>query len=215
MKKIESGVWWGGFLIILGLLFLLQSLNVISGTWTPLWAVLFGLGGLAFLYLFGHDRAKNWWAVIPGFTLFGLAALLFLEMLSSDAGEWAGGLFLGAIALSFWVIYITRREFWWAIIPAGVLSTLAVVATVSSFTSGELSGGLFFLGLGLTFALVYWLPTTDGRMKWALIPAGILILMGLLVMASSASLINYIWPLVLIAGGVYVLWRNLAGRKAE
>jgi hypothetical protein len=215
MKKLESGVLWGALLIILGLLFLLQSLNIISGTWTLLWSVLFGLGGVAFLYVFVNDRSKNWWSIIPGFTLLGLAALLFLELLFPSAGEWGGGLFLGAIGLSFWAIYLTRREFWWAVIPAGVLSTLAVVATLPSFVSGDLSGGLFFIGIGLTFTLVYLLPTTEGRMKWALIPAGILIVMGLLVMAASASLINYFWPLVLVALGVYVLWRNLATRKAE
>jgi hypothetical protein len=215
MKKIESGVLWGGLLVVLGVLFLMQSLNIISGTWTLLWAVLFGLGGLAFVYVFTNDRAKNWWSIIPGFTLLGLAALMFLETIFPRSGSWGGGFFLGAIALSFWVIYITRREFWWAVIPAGVLSTLAVVAMLPSFMGGDLSGGLFFIGIGLTFALVYLLPTTEGRMKWALIPAGILIVMGVLVMAASASLINYLWPLVLIALGVYVLWRNLTGRKAE
>jgi hypothetical protein len=216
MNRIGSSILWGGLLIILGLLFLLQSLNVITGAMTLLWAVLFGLGGLAFLYVFLNNRAQSWWAIIPGFVLCWLAVLLFFDaVLPGVSGTWGGGLFLGAIALSFWIIYVTKREFWWAVIPAGVLSTLAVVALLPDTSGGNLSGGLFFIGLGLTFGLVYLLPTTEGRMKWALIPAGILGVMGLLVIASSASLINYVWPLVLVALGCYILLRNLLSRKAE
>jgi hypothetical protein len=67
------------------------------------------------------------------------------------------------------------------------------------------TGGLFFLGMAATFGLVYILPTPEGRLKWALYPAGILLALGVLVMLGVSKLINLVWPLaLLIAGGVII-----------
>jgi uncharacterized membrane protein YtjA (UPF0391 family) len=40
-------------------------------------------------------------------------------------------------------------------------------------------------------------------MRWPLIPAGILGLMGVLITAASANLLNIIWPVALILLGVW------------
>ncbi len=215
MKKLELNIVWGGLLVVLGVLLLLQSLGVLGKGMTLLWAVLFGIGGLVFLYVFYTNRA-NWWAIIPSFALLGLAALLGLEAVTpGGVGRLGGSLFLGAIALSFWAVYLLNRENWWAIIPAGVLSTLTVVAGLPDSLQGTVTGGLFFIGLAATFGLVYLLPGKEGQMKWALIPAGILFLIGLMVMAASASLINVLWPLALIVVGGYIILRNFVSRKGE
>jgi len=93
-----------------------------------------------------------------------------------DVPETLGGvLFLAAIGLAFWVIYFTKRELWWAVIPGGAMFTLALVAGLESVFEGAEMGGVFFLGLGLTFVLLYFVPTPQGRMKWALIPAAVLL----------------------------------------
>ncbi len=76
------------------------------------------------------------------------------------------------------------------------------------------TGGVFFLGLGLTFALVALLPSAAGRMTWAWIPAGILAVMGLLLMATSGNLIDYLWPLIIIAAGGFLIIRNVLGRPS-
>jgi hypothetical protein len=198
----------GGGLVILGLLFLLQNFGFLGGLEGLVWVVLFGLGGLIFLYVFATNR-EQWWAVIPGFTLLGLAALIGL---GDRLGALGGALFLGAIGLSFWVIYFVRRDFWWAVIPGGVLMTLAAVAALSDLLPDRAAGGIFFLGLAATFFLVYLLPTTDGRMKWALIPAGVLAVLGVLVFLSLGGIFNYLWALLLIAAGVYLLTRSMRVR---
>ncbi len=193
----------GALLIVLGLLFLLQNFGVFGGLENVIWLVLFGAGGLAFLWVFFSNQ-EHWWAIIPGFTLLGLALLIgFGERL----GAWGGALFLGAIGLSFWVIYLLHREHWWAIIPGGALVTLALVAGLSDVMpdEGMAIGSILFLGFALTFLLVYLAPTPQGRMKWALIPAGILGVMGVLMMLSLGGLVNYVVPLALIlAGGLLV-----------
>jgi hypothetical protein len=101
-----------------------------------------------------------------------------------------------------------RREFWWALIPAGTLSTLAVVAALAEQTDGMVVGGILFLGMAATFALVYVLTGAGERQRWALIPAGILAAIGMLLILSLGGLVNYVWALALIGVGVYLLMRS-------
>ncbi len=203
----RANLYAGGLMILAGVLLLLQSLGVIAGVEHFVWAVLFGLGGLAFLAAFLHDRG-NWWAAIPGSVLLSLAVLIVLGDLVPDLGHWGGTIFLGGLGLGFWLIYLSRREEWWAVIPGGVLLTLAVVAGTAPLLHGESQGGVFFLGLGLTFGLLYLLPTPGGRLKWALIPGAILLLAGCVFLAAAADLIRFVWPAALILIGIYLLYRT-------
>jgi hypothetical protein len=207
-------IFWGALLIVAGLLFLAQSMGLIASAWSALWAVVFGVAGLAFVAWLFVDR-RQWWAIIPGLTLLGLAGVIVLSMLTPEGNSgWAGAIFLGAIGLSFVIVYIMRRDFWWALIPAGALMTLALVAVSTSFMTGLESGALLFIGLGVTFGIVALVPTPDGRMTWALIPAGILGVMGILIALAMGSLLNYVWPVALIIVGVYILIRGFVLRKS-
>ena len=111
---------------------------------------------------------------------------------------------LGGIGLSFLLIYLLDHNNWWAIIPFGVLETLAVVAGLGSVIPGVATGGIFFLGLGLTFALVAILPSLHGSMWWAWIPAGVLTGMGLLFVVISGQTIGFVLPAALILVGIIV-----------
>src|SRR4030065_2226855 len=123
-----------------------------------------------------------------------------------------GPVILGGIALSFFMVYLVERSNWWALIPAGVMSTIAIVAILDSSTSNGGSEGIFFLGLGLTFALVAVLPNTIGPMRWSWIPAAILGLMGILIMVAAENLINYLWPAALVLAGIVLIWRSLRSK---
>ena len=214
MRRFGIRIVGGILLIAAGVLFLLQNLGIFA-VGDYLWPFLFGAGGLVFLYVFLTDRA-NWWAIIPGFTLLGLAAMMAMDQFVPQVGEtWGAALFLGGIGLAFWVVYLTNREHWWAVIPGGVLLTVGLVTGLSSALEGIETGGVFFLGLGLTFALLAFLPTPEGRMKWALIPAGVLLVMGLLITAAATAIINYLWPAALILGGIYLLFRTFGSRQSE
>jgi hypothetical protein len=135
-----------------------------------------------------------------------LGILIFLPVGLDDFG---GLIFLGGIGLSFWVTYATApRERWWALIPAGVLTTLAVV-TVAAERFGEFqTAGFFFFGLSITFLLVALLA----GMRWAYWPALALGVMGVLGLASLFQIANYVWAVALMGIGGFLLFRYFSNR---
>jgi hypothetical protein len=200
-------VLWGVLLVVGGVLFLLQNLGYLRGFLSLLWALIAVAASAALLYVFLTHR-DQWWAIIPGCALLGLAGAITLDGLLPAVGRtWSGPLFLGATALGFLVLYVTDSERWWALIPGGVLLTLALVSFLSSIFRGLETGGIFFLGLGLTFGLVSLAPTPRGRQQWALIPGAVLLVVGVVITIASMPLIRYLWPLVLILIGLYLVWR--------
>ncbi len=212
MKKLlESRLLWGTLLILLGVLFLLENLNLLRvSDW--LWVLLIGVGGLIFIGVFLRSR-QNWWALIPGLTLLGVALGIGLETFAPNLAErWQGAIVLGSIGLSFALIYTIDRRHWWAIIPFGVLFTLAGVVVLEGFFPETQTPGFFFLGLGLTFVLVALLPTQQGDMRWAWIPASILLLMGVIFIAAMEQALVFLWPAALILLGVYLILRALRPR---
>ncbi len=212
MKRLESRVLWGVLLIAGGVLFLLDSLGVIA-VGAVVWPFLLGTASVAFLVVFLTAPQTNWWAAIPGFVLLGLMGTALFDQLAPTAAEvWGGSLFLGAISVAFWSVYLVDTENWWAVIPAGVLMTLALIAGLPEGIQGIETGGMLFLGIGLTFALLALLPTPEGRMAWPIIPALVLLVVGALVTAAATELINYVWPAMLIIGGLYLLYRAVSSR---
>lgn len=212
IRRFDVRVVGGILLIVVGILSLLQNLGIVEGVVAVIWPLLFAAGGLVFLYMFLTNRA-NWWALIPAFALLGLAAQIALDQFLPAVAEPLGGvLFLGAIGLAFWVIYFTKRELWWAVIPGGVMLTLALVAGLESVFEGAEMGGVFFLGLGLTFVLLYFVPTPQGRMKWALIPAAVLLGMGVVITAAATGAFRYFAAAALILVGFYLLFRIFSSR---
>jgi len=215
MKRIDMRIVLAALLIIGGLVFLLQNIGVIGPLQGFLFAILFAFGGLAFLGVLVSDR-QQWWAIIPGVVLLDLGLIIALgeavdRGMLRFPGDWIGGIFLLGLGVAFFLVFFMRPDFWWAIIPAGVLSSLALVAGFSSVLP-EGGAYILFFGLAITFALVGMIPVDNKRMQWPWIPAGILFFIGLLVLASAENLINYLWPVAMIIGGGILLLRAFMRR---
>ena len=207
MKRMDVRILIGALLIAAGILFLLQTFNIIPDAWGILWTAAFLVGSGIFFYVYVTDR-QQWWALIPAMTLLGLAGTAIVESYLPGISNLGGALFLGGIGLSFWIIYFTNREFWWAIIPGGVLLTLAAVAGLEDYIDGDSGGGVFFMGLAITFLLVALLAKPRESFWWAYIPAGVLFVMGVFLIGPLQSVFNYVWPVALILLGGILLFRN-------
>ncbi len=187
-------------LVALGLLALLGDLGIFAGLGRLFGLVLFAAAGVVVLRMY-RDQPERIWTLPVGFGLLGLGVA------SLDL-PWSGGAFLGAIGLGFLAIWLTdaERERWWALIPAGVLLTLGVVASYDEMLDGRggvFGGTLFFLGLAATFAALYLLPSVN--QSWAIWPALGLGVVALLTMSFSGG---WIVPIALIAVGAWLLTRQ-------
>jgi hypothetical protein len=207
MKRIDFRIVIGILLILGSILGLLEKFGLIQRGWDLFWGTILGLAGIAFLYVFVTNRSQ-WWAAIPGFTLLGMSASSFLL----DRLGWGGLTFLGGIGLGFWAIYLTSRERWWAIIPGGVLITLGCVSVLSDAFGILNTGGVFFIGLGLTFLLVALLPGT-GKSSWAFFPATALIILGILLGTPFKGVMDYVWIAALFVGGAALIWQYFRVKK--
>lgn len=207
MRRYDPRLFLGILLVLGGLLSLLDAMGVISNGGGIFWGLIFGAGGLIFFYMLINNR-ENWWAAFPAFTLLGLSASSFLP---KSLGAYDSLVFFAGISLGFWWVYFTDRERWWAIIPAGILLTLGVVSAVNHASGNLGTGGLFFLGLGLTFVLVALLPGGSSR-SWALIPGAILLVFGALLGTPYRGITNYLWPAILIILGGYFVVRFFVNR---
>jgi hypothetical protein len=209
MKRTDTNILVGLMLSGAGFLFLLLNLGLLGQAEAAIWALAFAAGGGAFLAVFWRDRA-HWWALIPGFVLLSIGTLIGLNEYAPSFDEaWGGALVLGGISLSFWMIYLTERARWWAIIPGGVLLSVTALVILSAQLPGQELGWVIFLGMALTFGLVYLLPAGDGRNRWAIYPAAVLLVMALLLMAMMGQAINILWPIALILAGLYIAYHRL------
>jgi len=197
VKRFDYRILVGAALILGGILMLLDKTGVLKGATDFFWAGLLAIGAGIFLFWFFNDRSK-WWAAIPGFTLAGMAASTLLL----DRVGWGGLAFLGGIGVGFWAVYLRQRAQWWAIIPGGVLLTLGFTSALTEAFNVVETGGVFFVGLGLTFLLVALLA----KMKWAFIPAAVLLLLGFFLGTPFVGVLEYAWiGILLIAGIVLVI----------
>jgi hypothetical protein len=209
MNSLRRGAALGVLLIGAGIVFLLSNLGyfdmgdyIIGG--------LFCLGGLFFLSMLRENTA-NWWAMIPGVVLLDLGGLIILSSLFPDLMDRIGGaFFLGGVSLAFWLVYFRVREYWWAIIPAGIVLTLAAITVIDLMPfSGMIVPATLFLGIACTFALVYILTGRDASFRWTWYPAAIAGIMGLIFLFFSGRLGGFLMPTVLIILGVYLVGKTL------
>ena len=115
---------------------------------------------------------------------------------------------LDFIALPFWIIFILKRDFWWALFPAGVLTSIALMTLVPSRFE-DLGVAIMFFGWAATFLLVYFLA----KQKWAIWPV---IGLGILGVSFLAGAFEYLWLSVADRhhrSGAYLIYRAM--RKVE
>jgi hypothetical protein len=167
-----------------------------------------------------HNRG----ALIGGLILILGGALALAGQLIPDSWDFPFGvLVLSGLGLVFLAAGIATREAGW-IIPGGILSGIgAGVALVDSPLAGRLpgdEGGLFMLAFAGGWFLITLLTGlfTDETHWWALIPGGIMALIGLAagfgsVFAWALEALGRLWPVALIVIGLFVLYR--AFRPAE
>lgn len=233
MKSANTSITAGVALMAAGVLLLLDLLGILDSA-ALVWPLIFAAAGAAFVVLFVRSR-DNWWAAIPGSVFLGLAAVILVTQLwPGPAAYWAGAflfLFMGA---GFGAVYGRERSNWWALIPCGVMLTLALVVALPPAWEGMPVAAVLFLGLAATFAVLALVPVQpehrpgqpapvagqpaavtgqpgDGkrdRMKWPLVPAAVLAVLGIIFALQATALLTaseFFVPVFLVLAGVALL----------
>jgi hypothetical protein len=193
MRRDDSRTVIAVILIAIGIVALLGTVGWLPAVGGLMGALLFGALGVLLLWL--ARRHVNDWLMFAAFPAFGLA---FASAVPGDVG---GAGFLAGTGAGFLALVVAEARRWWAVIPAGVLFTLAVLAWASP---GEPAGGaIFFLGLAATFAVV-WRGTARPQ-SWAVFPAAGALALALIVGLTRA---DWLVPVALIAIGAWLLLRS-------
>ena len=196
--------WWAlipaGVMAFLTLV--LFAVDNVPGEWIGS-GLFFILAVIFFLVYLGRHAT---WSIIVAYVMFVLGFMPLLGMTTRP--ELGGVIFLLAIGLPFLYVYLRYPERWWAIIPAGILLTLVIITAFvllpgvpDSDSFNRIGNSLFFLGTAATFAIV-WLRH---HKQWGL---------WLMILFVILAILNYFfpiaegyWPVFVIAGGFYLLYR--------
>ncbi len=204
--------WWalipGGIMLFLALTTLM--VDNVRGEWVG--AMFLLLIALAFLFVYLSNRTRTW-ALLVAY-IVGVLSIAPMLAAFGDTAAYFGTVFLLAVALPFFILYFRGEQFWWAIIPAGVMTVLAVLATLgvagvlNDATSGGYANAFLMAGLAATFAVV-WLRN---HRSWAKIVAIVLAAVAVL----SVFFVSYyeiLWPVAIILAGIYLFYTALRKPK--
>ena len=204
----RSRNWWalipGGVMLFLALTTLL--VDSAGGEWIG--AMFLLLIGLTFLFVYLNNRTRTW-ALIVAY-VFGVLSVAPMLAAFGEMAAYFGAVFLFAVALPFFVLYFRSADNWWAIIPAGALSVVGVVAAVAiaglinNATSGGYINAFMMGGLAVTFAVV-WLRHAKPWAKIVTIVLAILAV-GSVFFATQAEIL---WPVAIILVGAYLFFTAL------
>lgn len=154
---------------------------------------------------------------IGGAVLIGVGAVILLAQFI-DLGIFT----LYMLSAIFVLAGVASREAGW-FIPGGIIGGLAQGAFLTDSNllpvSEQAEGGIFLLIFALGWVSIYLLTKlfTNRPQHWALIPGGIMALIGGAVLLGEAgeraltlffTLFNYVWPVALIALGLHLLRRG-------
>ncbi|PWB51390.1 MAG: hypothetical protein C3F13_13175 [Anaerolineales bacterium] len=124
--------------------------------------------------------------IVPSI-LYGVQNTSILYALTSGAGT------MFMLALPFFVVYFVSKKSWWAIIPAGLLASIAVMLSLTILVPGErtehngLYSGVLLLGFAMTFGIL-WLRRKTQPTDWSKFPA-----VGLLALSILAFIQGDAW----------------------
>lgn len=122
-------------------------------------------------------------------------------------------------ALPFFIVFFRWKDAWWALIPAGIFTTIGLVVVVSMFVpqdqevwNGILTGTVL-LGMGLTFGLL-WLRRGTWPTDWTKYPAVGLLAAALLAFVLGRNVQDY-WAVVLLGVGILLVVTGLLPKKTK
>ncbi|MFC1725075.1 hypothetical protein ACFL4T_05570 [candidate division KSB1 bacterium] len=207
----------GIFLIVLGGLIILDNLYYINFPEDYIASFVLVAIGIIFLAAYIQNTKRIWALVFCLFFVFLGASIFIAESYYLPDGI-IGSILLFAVGSAFLAVYVKDRKNWWPVIPMGALYSIGLLVAFHEYfwRYQDYSSCILFFGMGLTFGYLYLIRNEENNLKWAKIPALILILFGLFIGLGQFLTFNedLIFPSFLIAIGlVIILYHVFKGKK--
>jgi len=176
MKGKVSSIFWGILLILAGGALMADRLGWINFSLfsTDTWVYVFAGLSVAFFLGYFVSGLRQWGLLFPAFILAAIGLTIWLGD-RGVTGSWMGAPILLGVALPFYVGFALNRKGWGLLIPAWVLTVLAVITLTADLVEGSLIGALFLYAVAMPFLVVFLLNRSRW---WALIPAWALFILG-------------------------------------
>lgn len=208
MNKLNTHLIIGGTLIVIGLLSLLNNLDIIFIDGQVAASLFFLSVGLVLFYQFFQKKSTGYLIAAAIFTFIGLVT--YLETIPGFDDNYFGVMFLWGIAALFAFGFLRNHEKWGFVIPAGIFLTLGCIVwfDMLRFIDDDILGSVFFLGLGLTFGFLYLIRNEKNKLDWAKVPALGLIAFAVFIylVTSDSFVVDLLFPLALILIGGYLVY---------
>lgn len=201
----------GVALILLGISIYLRSFHIGTGSLLTLFL------GLGLLYAY-YIKKEQPFIIFGGiFTAIGLMAVL------KDINLFRINLAFETVLIVLGIIFIFiyySKHIQGFIFPGMILPAIGVYLILEKSFRGSYVDSSIFLLIGFAFYAIYFIAYM-GKSSWPLIPATILLLIGISAYAFSFEIItwnmvylysDYIWPFLMIGAGVSILL-NLIRRR--
>lgn len=212
MKPRSNIFLWGVFLVCLGALSLLNTLDVIRIDEEVGPAMFFFSAGVVLVVAHFFFNKKLWSLIIGGVCMFiGLAAYIDATRFVRD--EYIGIILFVLTGLIFLSALRQGRKNWWAIIPGGYSLSIAahIALDLSWHGSGTWHSVVVFGGTGLIFGAIYLLKNDTYNLDWAKYPSIIafaLCAITLLAADFEDAVGRFFFPVLLIGLGALLLYRS-------
>jgi hypothetical protein len=209
-RVMKQGIVWGGALILIGILLLVDQFIVEVSPWV--WFAFLFIAGLGALGLWLVDRSDGL-MLLAAYILLAIAGLIALVPSGVLQDEAIALYVLPAIALPFLGVFIWDRRLWWALIPAYVLLAVGGVVILAEMAgaSDDLVTAYVLIAIALPFFVVYIL---NRKNWWALIPGGILAVIGLSFLVAEGAFV-LLGAAVLFIAGAWILVRAFTRREPK
>ena len=195
--------WWSviaGLLIMLvGVILLLVQLEMITLS-GPLWGGIALLGGASIFLALWLGNPTEWWPLIPGCIMAGWGAAALLASLG--VADWMVTLIgFGATVLPFVYLFfkLGPSEGWWALIPGGVVGAWGLGTVLGEFgLHDSVVTFVGFVGSAVPFLIIFAMNRKENW--WALIPGGVMGLMG--VVTTLGRIVGEEWTATFVLLGI-------------
>ncbi|MBM6617593.1 LiaI-LiaF-like domain-containing protein [Bacillus suaedaesalsae] len=160
----KSNIVLGLTLILMGILFSLQSLGVIDNFWSAFWPMFLLIPGVIFHVAFFISGAKKHLAglLVPGGILLVIGLLFVFESMTSwQFSHFTWPVYMYAVSFGLFELYIFGGRKRGLLIPVGILATVATIFLVNALLSFQ----LFNLWPLILIAVGIYVMTGQNRSK--------------------------------------------------